>query len=135
MTSEGSIMTKASYSLGVALLATCSVGLPACRKNEKPADRVAVSIPDEAVARVNAKLAAADALDGKSDKVVAKCAGCALSMDGKREIVLAVTAYDLRFCSEHCRENFAPVAADKLLALEVAGYKEPDPEEAEDEDE
>lgn len=126
-------MTRTSVVLGVVSLALGSAALPACRKDDKPADRVAVTIPDAALARVKAKLAAADALDGKPDKVVAKCAGCALSMDGKPDAVLAVADFDLRFCSEHCRDNFAPVAAEKVLALDVPGYKEPASDETAEE--
>jgi hypothetical protein len=54
-------------------------------------------------------------------------------MDGKPGAVLAVADFHLRFCSELCRDNFAPVAAEKVLALDVPGYKQPAPDEDEDE--
>jgi hypothetical protein len=57
-------------------------------------------------AEVLALLARADAKDGKTDKVVSKCASCTLSMDGNPDFAAKIGEYQLHFCSDHCRENF-----------------------------
>lgn len=122
-------MTHRECSLGLFLFSLTFIALPACKKEGGKTDRVEANVPEASLPEVNAMLAAADAQDGAPDKVVAKCAGCALSMDGKAEHVLAVGDYDLRFCSAQCRANFAPQAAEKVLALNVPGYKPPGDEE------
>lgn len=63
-------------------------------------------------AEITAKLEKADAADGKVDKVVSKCAGCALGMDGKAEHSAKLGDYTLHFC-DHC------ASADPLKAVEA----------------
>lgn len=71
------------------------------------------------VSTVEARLAKADALDGKTDKVVTKCAGCALGMDGKAEHSIAAHGYTLHLCSAHCKEDFSKDVDKSILAMEL----------------
>ena len=70
-------------------------------------------------AAVEAKLAEADEFDGKTDKVVSKCASCTLGMDGKSEHALEVSGYTLHFCSEDCKTGFEKDTAKAILALKI----------------
>ena len=53
-----------------------------------------------------AALAKADAADGSEDRVVGKCAGCALHMDGSADHPLEVAEYTLHLCSADCKKGF-----------------------------
>jgi hypothetical protein len=77
-----------------------------------------------------AGLAAADALDGAADHVVAKCAGCALRMDGKAEHSLAVGDYTLHLCSSPCQDHFAADLAGGLAGLVAAASPAGEPEDS-----
>lgn len=109
------------FATSVALVATVFVG---CEKSE-PAKPEAVTkdggvsvkldVPSPAVAL----LAAADAVDGKTDKVVSKCPGCALSMDGKSEHKLEAHGYAMHFCAAGCKDTFAKDVEKNILALKV----------------
>ncbi len=107
--------------LAVALVLTTT---PGCRK-EKPVQKESakeeaeVEKDTDKTAAVEAKLAEADALDGKTDKVVSKCAGCALGMDGKSEHALEVSGYTLHFCSEDCKTGFEKDTTKAILALKI----------------
>ena len=68
---------------------------------------------------IEARLAKADAVDGKTDKVVTKCAGCALGMDGKAEHSLTAHGYTLHLCSAHCKEDFGKDVDKSLMAMEL----------------
>ena len=87
---------------------------------EKPAD-----VPKSAVtvnvktAEVEAKLAKADLVDGTADKVVSKCAGCALAMDGKSENALKVSGYTIHFCSDGCKKGFEEDTTKSILAMTI----------------
>lgn len=73
----------------------------------KPAETKTPSVPPAPVAvtpDVVAQLAKADAKDGKEDKVVTKCAGCALGMDGKPEHTALLGEYKVQFC-DHCGDK------------------------------
>ena len=72
-------------------------------------------------AAITAQLAAADAVDGTTDKVVTKCAGCALGMNGKADHALDVEGYSLHFCSGKCKDGFASDANAKILAMNIPG--------------
>lgn len=74
-----------------------------------------------AEADVVAKLAKADALDGKTDKVVTKCGNCALGMDGKAEFTLKTHGYDMYFCSAGCKEAFEKETDKKIMAMTIPG--------------
>lgn len=105
---------QATKHLTPAIIATASLFIclsTACSKDE-PAT---AEISDVDQANVNAKLAAWDSLDGKTDKTIEKCAGCNLSMDGKADHALTVSGYSMHFCTGHCQENYAKDTAQKIL--------------------
>jgi len=89
----------------------------ACTKPAEP--KAAATPPLPVTAEVLAKLAKADALDGNVDKVVHRCAGCSLGMDGKAEYALAVDNYTMHFCKKGCLEAFRPDPAKEILALRI----------------
>ena len=66
-----------------------------------------------------AALATADAFDGKKDKVVSKCAGCALHMDGKAELTLPVQDFAMHFCSQKCLDRFKADPDKEILAMKL----------------
>jgi len=70
-----------------------------------------------------AKLASADAFDGKTDKVVSKCAGCALGMDGSEKYAVQFEGYSLHLCNDACRKQFASDTVNAVLAMRVPGAK------------
>ena len=99
---------------------------PGCRKEEQAGKELAKEeVKAEKVAEadtkaaVEAKLAAADALDGNVDKVVSKCPSCALSMDGKSEHALVTSGYTLHFCTEGCKTRFEEDTTEAILALNI----------------
>lgn len=59
-------------------------------------------------AQLETILATADMADGTADKVVSKCAGCKLGMDGKAEHAVLAHGYTLHFCSEACKARSEP---------------------------
>ncbi|MEZ6036172.1 MAG: hypothetical protein R3F29_01740 [Planctomycetota bacterium] len=72
--------------------------------------------PNPAVAAILAK---ADAVDGTTDKVVHKCAGCALHMDGKAEHAIAIEGYTMHFCKPACYDRFKADTAGEVLKLKI----------------
>ena len=107
-----------------ALLLVVAAGCP----KEKAADTDAPSLAESAKsvksnadiqAEVEAKLAKADLLDGTADKVVTRCASCALKMDGSEAHALKVLDYTLYFCSERCASTFGEDTTKSILALEI----------------
>jgi len=86
--------------------------------NAQPeASAAAAAISEADKARVVEVLKTADAADGTEDKVAHKCAGCALSMDGKAEHALDVEGTSLHFCSGMCKTNFAKDVTGNLMKL------------------
>ena len=83
---------------------------------EKPAETASA---DDPMAEGKAKLAKADLLDGKEDKIVTRCAGCALKTDGKPEHSLEVLGYTMHFCSDKCLKSFSADTTKAMLALEI----------------
>ncbi|RME39988.1 MAG: hypothetical protein D6788_04345 [Planctomycetota bacterium] len=71
------------------------------------------------IERVRAKLVEADAADGATDKVVSKCAGCSLRMDGSDEYALTAHGFTLHFCSEECRDRFHKDLTRAILDLKI----------------
>ena len=112
--------------VGFLAIAAMLVATAGCRK-EEPAPKEPVKEAAEAekkvevdeTAAVEAKLAAADAFDGTTDKIVSKCPGCALAMDGKSEHALEVSGYKLYFCAEECKAKFEKDANKAILALKI----------------
>ena len=88
---------------------------------KEPAEEVVTQID----ALLKVKLAAADQLDGTADKIVSKCASCALSMDGKKEHSLKVDEYTLYFCSEKCKSAFAENTIESIKSLKIPDMKLP----------
>lgn len=72
----------------------------------------------EAGPAIIALLAEADRLDGEEDKVVSKCTGCGLAMEGSSEFVLDVDDYSMHFCSDTCKDNVAENLEEAVMALE-----------------
>ena len=108
------------------VLAGCSKEEPAKSSTEiKPEAKAeqAQSDANESAAKtqaaVEAKLAEADALDGTTDKIIQRCASCALGMDGKSEHALELSGYTLYFCSGSCQEEFAKDLTKSILDLEI----------------
>lgn len=89
----------------------------ACTKPAAP--KAAAAPPLPITAEVLNKLAKADALDGNVDKVVHRCAGCSLGMDGKADLALTVDSYTMHFCKKGCLEAFRPDPAKEILALRI----------------
>jgi YHS domain-containing protein len=110
--------------IGCLAVAVMLAATPGCRK-EKPAQEESAKKEVEAEkdvdtkTAVEAKLAEADEFDGKTDKVVSKCASCTLGMDGKSEHALEVSGYKLHFCSEDCKTGFGKDTTKAILALKI----------------
>jgi len=83
---------------------------------EKPAGIPSLADPMEGV---KAKLAKADLLDGKEDKIITRCASCALGMDGKPEHALEVLGYTMHFCTEQCLTSFSANTMKSVADLVV----------------
>jgi YHS domain-containing protein len=81
-------------------------------KAGQPAENAA-----EIQANVETILAKADAFDGQTDKVVSKCASCALAMDGSPDYSVTAYGYTLHMCSAHCKETFEKDPAKAILAM------------------
>ncbi len=120
--------------LSVAIILTAT---PGCRKEkpvqkESPKEEVEVREDKESAkeevkegvdavtkAAVEAMLTEADEFDGKTDRVVSKCASCALGKDGKSEHALEVSGYTLHFCSADCKTGFEKDTTKAILALKI----------------
>lgn len=119
--------TRLTYgSVGCLAMALALAATPGCRKEEQaskePAKediKVGKDVEADTKAAVEAKLAAADALDGNVDKVVSKCPSCGLIMDGTSEQALQTSGYTLHFCSEDCKTRFDEDATKAILALNI----------------
>lgn len=108
-----------------------------CSKKGESADTMqdtAKPVEDDAASDVGlaAKLAEADRLDGKADKIVTRCAGCAFNMDGKPDHALKVLDYTLYFCEETCAQQFAKNLTESVLAMKIP-EKLPSPGSGEEE--
>jgi hypothetical protein len=79
----------------IAVVAVLGV-LSGCPASDPPAP------PPPLSASAKAKLAAADLADGKEDKVVSKCPGCSLRMDGHTDHTTALEGYTVLSCHEAC---------------------------------
>ena len=104
----------------VLLLAVTGCSKEKESKSATPAD-TAKSAKSEAepTAEVEAKLAKADLLDGEADKIVTRCASCALRMNGTSEHSLKVLDYTLYFCTPGCAQRFAENINESILAMKI----------------
>lgn len=75
--------------------------------------------PIASTPELDTKLAAADAKDGQVDKVVHRCAGCALGMDGKAEHSIQVGGYTLHLCKPACLTRYQRDAIGELTKLTI----------------
>jgi YHS domain-containing protein len=84
---------------------------------QPPADPGAkVEVTPEERADIEARLVKADALDGKSDKLIVKCALCGYGMDGKAEHASRHGDYRMQFCSAGCKTTFDKDPAKAIKA-------------------
>ena len=104
----------------LAVVAGCKEQKPV-ETDAGPAVQVAQAVQDAAAspADVQAKLAAADVVDGTADKIVKRCASCALGMDGSSDHTLTAMDYTLYFCTERCAKVFAEDTTKSILAMEI----------------
>ena len=64
-----------------------------------------------------AALEKADLADNTQDKIVHRCAGCALMMDGKEAHTIEVEGYALHMCSAQCKASFEKDIPGNLAKL------------------
>ncbi len=109
------------FCLLTVFLVTLSGGCSKDVSSNKPAPDAAktVKAEKESPSEVMAKLAKADQLDGKVDKIVAKCASCALSMDGNAKHTLTAHGYTLYFCKADCAERFGKDIDASIRSLKI----------------
>jgi len=115
------------HGAGCLALAALLVAVAGC--SEKKAAETDVGSPADAAkpaksdaeipSEVQAKLAKADLLDGEADKIVTRCASCALKMDGSSDHALKVLDYTLYFCTERCAKSFAEDTTKAVLAMKI----------------
>ena len=107
------------------VLGTAAMFLPGCG-DETPAPTTqpaasqpaaAADAPSEAVLAMLVKADAAD--DDKTDKLVAKCAGCKLDMLGKAEFASKLGEYTVHLCSDDCKKGFDADPSKVILALKI----------------
>ncbi len=119
------MMRRCCVRWAAVLLVVCSVSAgceskesatPKAPAAKKPA---AAQKPAAGATAVVAKLAAADALDGKVDKIVTRCGGCKLGMDGKAELAFETHGYKMLFCNPGCKKRFAEDTEKEVLALTI----------------
>ena len=116
-----------SRASGLAVLALLALACSGGQETAEPAAEPAAQIPAEAPAddhadsreTLMAMLKAADLVDGTEDKIVERCSGCSLAMDGKADHVLNHEGYELHFCSDTCQDRFADNTTEALLAMEL----------------
>jgi hypothetical protein len=85
----------------------------------EPAPEEAVPAAFEMTPDLEAKLAAADALDGEEDMVVARCPGCGFAMDGSAEYSVQAGQYAIHFCSQRDKDAFSKDLAGSLMAMAI----------------
>jgi hypothetical protein len=100
-----SILRLVSALLVLSLVAACGDSKPEGTPAKEPADAPAPAPLVSTVtptAETLAKLAAADMLDGKEDKVITRCASCGLHMLGDPKFTCRIGEYTLQSCTDHC---------------------------------
>ena len=107
-------MNKLTRWIALPLL-SLTLPLTGCTTKQQPDNSAA----KPATAAMAAKLAAADKVDGTEDKVVHRCAGCMLNMDGKKEMALEVGEYEMHFCKDACLARFEGSTEKEVMALKV----------------
>jgi hypothetical protein len=114
----------------VLLVLSLGLGLvvAGCEKKAEPPSGDPLKQAADAVGKagdsaVVAILVAADEYDGKSDKTITKCAGCALGMDGKADNKIVYAEYTMWFCAPGCRDDFNKNVKESVLAMQVPKKK------------
>jgi hypothetical protein len=111
-----------NFHLRLILIVCC--GLTACSQQDQlqpPASAATTPRPPLVVTdELRARLASADAADGKVDHVIEKCILCDLHMSGKPQLAVPVGDYSAHLCSAACQKAFANDPAKALLALKPA---------------
>lgn len=109
-----------------AVLTLSLLAFAACTAEAKPegapggaAPTESPSTPPAVSAEVVARLAEFDAKDGATDKVVHKCAGCSLGMDGEDKWPLKVSDYTMHFCKQGCLDKFSKDPGTAILAVKA----------------
>ena len=87
-----------------------------CREEKTEEKKVEASEGDNTVA---VQLAAADAYDGTTDKIVSKCLTCGLKMEGSDEHAVTVEGYAVHLCGPECATKFKEDTTKAILALQV----------------
>lgn len=100
------------------VVAMAALLLAGCKREEKKVEKPE-EIDAETKAKVEAKLVSADEFDETTDKIVSKCAGCKLGMDGSDKYALTAFGYTMYFCSDDCKKKFEEDTAKAILALEI----------------
>ena len=95
----------------VAALFSISIGCSDSASTPSPDSKGAAEVTGAALEA----LARADAVDGKTDKVVEKCLMCSLGMNGKPEITSTVAGYELHHCKLGCKSGFEENPEQALL--------------------
>jgi hypothetical protein len=104
--------------LAMALVWRCGTG-PADRATDEQSAEPAAKTEPAFVEDLEAKLALADGFDGTADRIVSRCPGCALGMDGSAEHAMQLGGYELRFCSANCMNGFAANPQARVLDLVI----------------
>ncbi|MFO1076270.1 MAG: hypothetical protein U1E73_00925 [Planctomycetota bacterium] len=105
--------------LSLLVAAACGSETPAAPgEGTKTPPPVPVDMSPAPTPEIVAKLEKADAADGKVDKIVEKCAGCSLGMNGNPAHAVKVGGYTLHFC-DHCADGKAKDPTKVLTALVV----------------
>lgn len=86
----------------------------------KPGEKPEIQVTEAALK----KLAEADKLDGKEDKVIVRCYSCALGMDGKPVYKAKAGGYTLHFCTGMCCKHFEK-DAEKMIGETEMPSEEP----------
>ncbi len=124
------MMTLCRTTAAVAVMCVLAIGMTGCEKKEgggKGADSakpIVVKLDGTSIenkAKITTLLAKADMVDGEGDKVVSKCAGCALGMDGKASYAIECEGYTLNFCAYGCRTMFNKDFEKSALAIKLPG--------------
>ena len=98
----------------LAVLGMAAAFVVGCEKKQEPKQT------DPATsAAVVAILAKADAVDGKTDKVISKCAACALGMDGSAEHALTMHEYKMHFCSAGCKTKYEKEGDKAIMSMKM----------------
>jgi len=87
-----------------------------CRKEKAGEKKTQLATGGETLA---VKLAAADAYDGTTDKIVSKCFTCGLRMPGSDEHAVTVEGYSVHLCSADCETRFKKDTTKAILALNI----------------